>query len=229
MRSAKSREGGQGRKELVGGQERGQGGRREAGLLRASSVPSPTLTHHRSTPLGMCTCRGRVPHSTLVPGCKGFRSSDAPGCLRRLLLSHLPLPGSPCTSWPGFAGLVSGAEGQGAIALYILEKTLGEGRGRSSPPVPAPRPPPQPSPPGSVSLLCASQGPHPKPLPDSLPAPVLLGQHLPHLGGAAHTKNGRECMRVHRGLRGPEPMGLWPQEQPGSRDHFFQNLCLTFP
>ena len=93
-----------------------------------------------STPLGMCTCKEeRVPSLTLVPGCKGLQSSDTPGCRRRLLLSHLPLPVRFSLHFvASFAGLVS-AEGRGAIALYILEKTLGKGGGPTHP-CPSPRP-----------------------------------------------------------------------------------------
>lgn len=136
-----------------------------------------------------------------------------------------PSPGSPCTSWPGFAGLVS-AEGRGAIALYILEKTLGKGGGATHP-LSQPLGPSSALSSGSVSLLCASQGSHPKPLPDSLPAPVLLGQHL-HTLEAQLTQEWERVYARAQGPSGPRPMGLWPQEQPGSRDPF-QNLCLTFP
>lgn len=100
MRAPRAGEGGQERKELGGGQERGKEERREAGLLRASSVPSPSLAHHpRSTPLGMCTCKEeRVPSLTLVPGCKDPRVPEASPA------EPPPSPGSPCTSWPALLG-----------------------------------------------------------------------------------------------------------------------------
>lgn len=91
---------------------------RKTGLLRASSVPSPTSHNsHPGPPSGMCTCKEeRVPSLTLVPGCKGFGPLDAPGCLRRPELTSSPGL-LPALRQQGFAGLWC-HEGL-VIALYI--------------------------------------------------------------------------------------------------------------
>lgn len=134
MRAPRAGRGGQERKELEEGR---RGARREEGR-QAFGPPlfplPPSHTTPMSTPLGMCTCKEeRVPSLTLVPGCKGLRSLDTPGYRRCLLLSHLPLPVRFSLHFmASFAGLVS-AEGRGAIALYILEKTLGKGGGPTHP------------------------------------------------------------------------------------------------
>ena len=181
------RGGGQERKELEEGR---RGARREEGR-QAFGPPlfplPPSHTTPMSTPLGMCTCKEeRVPSLTLVPGCKGLRSSDTPGCWRRLLLSHLPLLVRFSLHFvASFAGLVS-AEGRGAIALYILGKTLGKGGGPTHP-LPQPSAPPQPSAHGSVSLLlCFTGGPTSDPSPTA-PDPQAAFQPRCSLGQHLHT------------------------------------------
>lgn len=168
----------------AGGGPGGKKGGRPSDLL--FPLP-PSHTTPMSTPLGMCTCKEeRVPSLTLVPGCKGLRSSDTPGCRRRLLLSHLPLPVRFSLHFvASFAGLVS-AEGRGAIALYILEKTLGKGGGPTHP-LPQPSAPPQPSAHGSVSLLlCFTGGPTSDPSPTA-PDPQAAFQPQCSLGQHLHT------------------------------------------
>lgn len=160
MRAPRAGRWGQERKELGGGLGRGaEEERREAGLLRTSSIPSPTLTHHPNVHSSgdVYTCKEeQVPSLTLVPGCKGFQSSGTPGCLRPPPAEPLHSPQFSLHFVAGFTGLVS-TEGRGAIALCILEKVLGKGGGPQFTPCPSPSAPPQPSPHGSVFLSnCAS-------------------------------------------------------------------------
>ena len=190
-----------------------------------------------STPLGMCTCKEeRVPSLTLVPGCKGLQSSDTPGCWRRLLLSHLPLPVRFSLHFvASFAGLVS-AEGRGAIALYILEKTLGKGGGPTHP-CPSPRPRLSPLLMALSLSYCASQGAPPQTpprqprIPRQPSSPGARSASTSAPWRRSSREDGRVCACT--GAFGAQawvfcPTCLWPQEQPRSRDSF-QNLCLTFP
>lgn len=88
-------------------------------------------------------------------------------------------------------------------------------------PVPAPSSPPQPS--LRLCLPLCFIGPTPNPSPDSLPAPVLLGQHL-HTLEAQLTQEWEKAVCVHRGPSWPRPMGLWPQEQARKQRPFSEPL-----
>lgn len=197
--------------------ERGQGGEK-------GGRPSANLLHPLSHP--------HTPSQRpLLWGCARARKSKSPH-------SHLPLdagvpilrhPGCPRPSgaepphWSSsprfslhfvasFTRLVS-TEGRGDIALYILEKMLGEG-GVPVHPFPQSFAPAQPSPHGCLSLqMCFREAPTSNPYPQSQtpsqPSQPKSSASTPTPWGAAYMRITESVLCVCRGIWGPG-LGILP-------------------
>lgn len=167
----------------------GPGGEREAGL-RTSGSPPPHTPSQRAL-LWDAYVQGRA--SALAHTCQSGRG--------RLPLGHLT-PASP--QFPllvaSFTGLVS-PEGWGAIALCILEKTLGKG-GDPTHPRPQSSVPSQLSPHGSFSPERGFRGAPAsnllQPQISRQPSQPKLSQH-PHILGVQLTQ---DPVRTHRACAG---------------------------
>lgn len=148
---ARSREVGSGAGGAGRGLGKAQGERRQTGLPPSGLPPS---CHPRVPPAGMCPCKEERAPTHACPWTPGLRACSATS----LGLSPLPVP---LHSVACFLGLVS-AEGQGAIALYILETLRGKEGGPDSP-LTVLSAPPRGSPSLSPNVLL--RGPHLKPCP----------------------------------------------------------------